>query len=56
MKIDPIYGKGNFRVESLIQKKKRPGKSFQEQLEENLNSKKEKVQKQIKNNILDILA
>ena len=56
MKIEPIYGKENFRVEPLFQKKKRRGKPFQEHLEENLNSKKEKVHKQIKNSILDILA
>ncbi len=56
MKIDQIYGKEIFRVNPLPQKKKRRGKTFQEQLEESLNSKKEEVQKQIKKSILDILV
>ena len=56
MKIDPIYRKENLRVERLNQKKKREGKSFQEHLEEKLNSKKEEFQKQINKSILDILV
>lgn len=56
MKIDPIYGKEIFRVNPLPQKKNRREKSFQEQLEDSLNSKKEEVQKQIKKSILDILV
>ena len=56
MKIDPIYGKENPQVKHLNQKKKRDGKSFQEQLEEKLNSKKKELQKQIKKSFLDILV
>jgi len=56
MKIDPIYGKEFFRVNPLPQKKKRQGKTFQEQLEESLNSKTKKIQKEIKKSILDILV
>ncbi len=56
MKIEPIYRNEIFRVNPFKQKKKRHGKTFQEQLEESLNSKKEEVQKQTKKSILDILV
>ena len=56
MKVEPVYGKKRPRIEPLVQKKRRQGKSFQEHLEENLNSKKKELRKQIKKNILDILA
>ncbi|MEK9629287.1 MAG: hypothetical protein VW455_09740 [Nitrospinota bacterium] len=56
MKIDTPYGKEIFRVNPLPQKRRRQGKSFQEQLEDSLNTKKEEVQKQIKKSLLDILV
>jgi len=56
MKIDPIFGKEIFRVKPLPKKKNRREKSFQDHLEESLNSKKEEVQKQIKKSVLDILV
>ncbi|MBT6718894.1 MAG: hypothetical protein HOB18_14840 [Nitrospina sp.] len=56
MKLNNVYGKEVFRVNNLIQKKRRQGKSFEEQLEDSLNSKKNEIQNKIKKNILDILV
>ena len=54
MKIEEtLFGKN--RQKSWAFKRKKDQKSFKEQLEESLNDKKSKVQKQVKKYILDIL-
>ncbi|MBT3923423.1 MAG: hypothetical protein HOF21_12700 [Nitrospina sp.] len=54
MKIEEtLFGKNGQKPWSF--KKKKDQKSFKEQLEESLNSKKSELQKQAKNHILDIL-
>jgi hypothetical protein len=56
MKIKNTYGKEVFRINPFPHKRKRQGKTFQEQLEDSLNAKKKAVEKQIKKSILDILV
>jgi hypothetical protein len=56
MKIKNTYGKEIFRINPMHRNRKRQEKTFQEQLEDSLNAKKEKVVNQIKKSILDIRA
>jgi len=54
MKIEDALLGGN-RQKPWTFKKKKDQKSFKEQLEESLNSKKSEIQKQVKKHTLDIL-
>ena len=56
MKIKNTYGKEIFRINPMHRNRKRQEKTFQEQLEDSLNAKKQEVKNQIKKSILDILA